>query len=358
MNYSLMDECMQALIKQHISLSNAQRERIEQFCSCVLLAGSSQLGQLARWLGREAKQDNREQWLRRLLNAPYVSQELVYEAWFKQAMEGYQNKQWHLIMDRTNLVHKEVDLVTIALAYRHRAIPIKWQQVKYGGESITTYIDLLKQVQHLIPKEVRIVFHGDAEFGAMPMLRYLRQEAWDFILGQRRHYTYLASEASKWQTLETLAMTKRRGVYLEHITLTKTYEIQDVNLFGFMHKGKKSQEEQRFFATSLPIAHTLRQVGRRRWGIECCFKDFKSSGWNINMSQLKDDDARERLLVLLSMCYLWATCLGRWLCKTGQRHLVDSSSKRQASLFRIGWDWLVHQFRQQQPIPHLLTLYS
>lgn len=358
MDYSVMDECLQALIACHIPLSDAQRQRIQQFCSCVLLAGSSQLSQLAKWLGRDAKQTHRIQWLRRLLNAPYISQELVYAAWFKQALSGYQAAQWHLVMDRTNLVPKQVDLVTLALAYRKRAIPIRWQQVPYGGADSDCYIALVEAAKRLIPNTVRVVFHGDAEFGAMPMLQYLRQQRWAFILGQRRHYTFRHPDQTTWQPLESLHMNQRQTIYLENITLTRTHQCGNVNLFGFMQQGKTSQPEQRFFATSLPIAHTLKQVGRRRWGIECCFQDYKSSGWQIETSQLQGHEARERLLVFLSMCYLWTTCIGRWLCKTGQRSLVDTSTKRQASLFRIGWDWLVYQFRRQAPIPHLLTLYS
>lgn len=349
---------MQALIEQHIPLSAAQRQRISQFCSCVLLAGSSQLSQLARWLSRDAKQDSREQWLRRLLNARYISQELVYEAWFKQAVKSYQAKRWHLVIDRTHLVPRQVDLVTVALAYRKRAIPIKWQQVQYGGDTIETYIDLIERVRPLISPDASIVFHGDAEFGAIPMLQYLKQHRWDFILGQRRHYSCRPLQETRWQALETFPMSKRQGLYLENVLLTRTHQLANINLFGFVHKGKKGQDEPRFYATSLPIAHTLRQMGRRRWGIECCFQDFKSSGWQIETSHLTNNDARDRLLVLLSICYLWATCLGRWLCKVGNRHLVDTSPTRQASLFRIGWDWLVYQFRQQQPVPHLLTLYS
>ena len=358
MNYSVLDECMQALFEEHVPLSQAQRQRLSQFCSCVLLAGNSQLGKMARWLGREAKQDYREQWLRRLLDAPYVSQELVYKPWFKKAVKGYRASEWHIVMDRTNLVSKKVDLVTLALAYRKRAIPIIWEQIKYGGEPAKRYIDLLKSVKNYIPSDVKVIFHGDAEFGAIPLMTYVREQGWDFILGQRSHYKYRLPQSQDWQTLGDFSMTKRRGLYLSNVTLTKTHQYENVNLFGFVQKGKKGEEEQRFYATSLPIAHTLRQVGKRRWGIECSFQDYKSSGWQVNSSRLKDAQARERLLVLLSICYLWITCLGRWICKTGQRSFVDAHPQRQSSLFRLGWDWVVYQFRRQQPIPHLLTLYS
>jgi hypothetical protein len=74
----------------------------------------------------------------------------------------------------------------------------------------------------------------------------------------------------------------------------------------------------------LPIAHTLRRVGRRRWGIECMFRDYKSSGWQIDQSGLQNSDNTETLLVLLAINYLWATILGRWLCKSGRRSDVDT----------------------------------
>jgi hypothetical protein len=116
--------------------------------------------------------------------------------------------------------------------------------------------------------------------------------------------------------------------------------------------------EYRYCATSLPIAHTLRTLGRRRWGIECCFKDYKSAGWNLDLSQIDNFARRDSLLLVLSLAYLWATAVGRWLCKTGNRTVVDAHSSRQLSLFRIGWDWLVTQFRQQLPWPSISTLYA
>lgn len=349
---------MQALFEAYVPLSQAQQRRISQFCACVLLAGNSQLPALARWLGRDAKQGYREQWLRRLLEASFVSQERVYQPWLRQAVQGYQAACWHLVLDRTNLVPQAVDLVTVGLAYRKRAIPLQWQQIPYGGASTQTYMELLSACKSLLPPHMPIVLHGDAEFGAIPMLHFAREQGWDFILGQRGHYQCQPSQQQTWQALSQFPMSVRQALYIPDVTLTKAYRYRPVNLFGFLQTGHKRRCTPRFYATSLPIAHTLRQVGKRRWSIECCFQDYKSSGWQLDTSQLHDAQARERLLVLLSVCYLWTTCLGRWLCKTGQRHQVDAHPQRQLSLFRIGWDWLVHQFRQQQPIPHLLTLYS
>ena len=354
MNYSVMDECVQALFEHYVPLSHAQCERLSQFCCSQMLAGSSQLPKLARWLGRTTRQTYREQWLRRLLQAPFVRQEYVYEPWLKQALQGYQASTWHLVLDRSNLVSQKVDLVMVALAYRKRAIPLKWMQIPYGGASIETYIHLLGTCKHLLPPNVAITVHGDAEFGAMPMLHFVRQQNWHFIFGQRVHYQVRPVHLTHWQALADLPVESRRGLYLENMVLTKQHRYSTVNLFAFVQPGT----DTRFYATSLPVTAPLRQLGKRRWSIEPCFQDFKSSGWQVDKSQLRDATLREGLLVLLACSYLWLTCLGRWLGKTGQRSLIDTHTNRQLSYFRLGWDWLVYQFRQGCTIPHLLTLYS
>lgn len=356
MNYSLMDPCLQALLTQAVPLSSTQRQRIRQFCSCVLLAGSVELPQMARWLAREGQHAARVQWLRRVLTARFITQEGVYQNWLRYALRVDHPTRWHLVIDRTSLVGRQVDLLSIGLAYRKRAIPLVWQQIPYGGVGVEAQIALVKRVQALVPDSAEVLVHGDAEFGAMPLLTHLRAVGWHFILGQRDHYQ--CWQSGHWCALRDLPFTTRDATYLADVTLTKQYRVGGVTLFGFRDRAKGRAPKRRFFATSLPIAHTLRQLGKRRWSIECCFKDFKSSGWHMTTSHLTSEMARERLLVLLSTCYVWATCLGRWLCKTGQRRLLEGRSQRQRSLFRIGWDWLVHQFRMQQPIPHLLRLYA
>jgi hypothetical protein len=252
MNYSVMDECMQALFEQYVPLDAAKQQRLSQFCSSQILAGTSQISKLAPWLKRTAKQGNREQWLYRLLQAPFVGQEYVYIPWLKQALNGYRAKRWHLIIDRSNIVSKKVDLVTVALSYRKRAIPLKWQQIAYGGAAVKTYIDLLKECENLLPSDAAVMVHGDTEFGAIPMLRFLRQQNWDYILGQSSHCQVRSLSSPHWQALADYALPKRRGLYLEKMVLTKDHEYPFANLFGFLQKNKQGELEKHFYTTSLP----------------------------------------------------------------------------------------------------------
>ena len=125
-----------------------------------------------------------------------------------------------------------------------------------------------------------------------------------------------------------LVIKPRQPIYQANLTWTKKHQYQSVNLFAFYAPRQSGptglKHTVRYCATSLPIAHTLRRVGRRRWGIEPMFRDFKSSGWHLDQSGLQNPDQTETLLVLLSINYLWATVLGRWLCKSGRRSEVDT----------------------------------
>jgi len=264
-------------------------------------------------------------------------------------------------MDRTHLEYQQSDLLMLSLNCRYRAIPLSWQFVPYGSTGYKTQIALIERVRAILPAHIPIIFHGDCEFGAVRLMQYLTYLNWDYILGQRSTKHYRQGHSGTWQALNTLPVTKSRPCYLRDIELTREYAYGSLNLFAFhqvkYHKRTRKREIV-YCATSLPITPALRRIGRRRWGIECCFKDFKSSGWQLHLSQLSHPKRREGLLTVLSVTYLWSTCLGRWLCKTGKRKEVDEKSHRQLSLFRIGWDWLVHHYNMHLPCPTLLTLYQ
>jgi|GEM_PF-1377832 len=360
MDYYQMEESLQVLFKQFMPLSEKQRDRIYEICRGVMLAGKSQLRGIARWLKQDTSQDSRVQWLRRTFQSPYLRHSYAYRPLIQQALRQYKPDYLHLIIDSTHLEHQQTDLLMLSLNFRHRAIPLIWKFVPYGSTGYETQIALIEACRPLLPDAVPVIFHGDSEFSAVRLMQYLTAIGWDYILGQRSAKHYHQGHTGTWSALNTLPVSKTQSCYLQDVEFTREYAYGPVNLFAFYQVKlyrRRVQREVVYCVTSLPITHSLRRIGHRRWGIECCFKDFKSSGWQLHLSHLSHPDRREGLLSVLSIAYLWATCIGRWLCKTSQRHLVDNKTPRQLSLFRIGWDWLVHQYNMNKHCPTLLTLY-
>lgn len=360
MNYYQVEEALQAVIRTTIPLSEAQRRRIGQICEAVLLAGSSQVSWLARQLKQMTHQDSRIQWLNRVLSRSYLCQDYVYHPFVQTVLKQYVASRLHVLMDRTTFAVHETDLVMLSFNFRKRAIPIGWTFMAHGMSDYELQKQLIDRCYRLIPNEISVVFHGDNEFGSVDLMKYLKDLGWDFIVGQSSKNCYRIYPNRDWQSFGTLPVTKTKPIYLEQVEVTRKHAFGLLNAFAFYKPrfGKKRRKQDIIYCvTSLPIVPTLRRVGHRRWGVECLFQDLKSSGWQIQKSDVTHPKRREGLLTVLNLCYLWTTCLGRWLCKTSQRHLVDAKPNRRLSLFRIGWDWLVHQYRVAGECPALTTLY-
>lgn len=361
MNYLPVEASLQAAFVHSMPLSPAQTGRIARLCNGILLAGEVQLTKIARFLTGETQQASRVRWIQRLLAADFLSQERVYQPFLKQALAGFHESCWHIVIDRTAL-WEGVDLATISLNYRKRAIPLVWTCVPYGGADEATYIQLLRRCVRLVPANVPVVFHGDTEFGHPAMIHTLREIGWDFMLAQPRHCGFRASIHSLSVPLASLPVTPTHSCQLAQVELFAQKRLGGINILAFYQppstRSNKRKRNVNYIATSLPLTPGLRRLGRRRWGTEPFYRDYKSAGWQVTASELATAQRQEGLLILLALTYLWSVCIGRWLCKTGQRRQVDNQPIRHLSLFRIGWDWLIHQLRCALPAPPLLRLYT
>jgi hypothetical protein len=343
-------------------LSSAQSGRIARLSEAVLLAGEVHLSKVARFVKSESQQDSRIRWIERLLSAPFMCQELVYQPMLKAALQKFSDPYWHLVIDRTTLWDGQTDLATISLNYRKRAIPLVWSKVPFGGAKLCVYVELLQRCAPLIPARAAVVFHGDTEFSGQQMLRALRDLEWDFMLAQPRSVHFRLQGAALSRPLKSLAVAKTQSCQLANVDLFAGDPLGAINLLAFYAPhytqcGTRKRDIV-YLATSLPLTACPRRLGRRRWGTEPFYRDYKSAGWHVTRSHLQHDARQDGLLIILALTYLWAVCIGRWLCKTGQRHRVDAKPQRHLSLFRLGWDWLIHCLRCDLSCPLALSLYS
>lgn len=361
MDYYPVKTCLQELFSRLIPLSRAQNQHLSDFCLALLLAENPHLSKIATHLNHGTRQASRIQWIRRLLDAPYLTPAYVYNPYIQSLLQTCRTPTFHLLIDRTNLVKQTYDLLAINVNFYHRAIPLVWEIIPHGTSGFQQQQALIERSFHLIPRNKAIVFHGDNEFGGVPTMRYVQQLGWDFILAQSASTHYCSTHQNTSQALVTLPVDARHSVYCSNIKLTQRHHYGPVNLFAFYHpvyRRNCAKQRIRYYATSLRITPHLRRVGRRRWAIECYFKDLKSAGWHLPMSHIQHQNRLNSLLTSMNLMYSWLICLGRWLSKTSQRHLIDSSPCPRLSLFRLGWDWLVHTFRRNELCPVLTTLYQ
>ena len=242
--------------------------RLAAVCTGVLLAGTTELSKVARWIRRPTQQSSRTQFLKRFLMSPYFNQQAAYCPLIKQALRGYKAPIWHIVIDRTTLVPHQLDLLMVSLSFRKRAVPLGWQLLKFGCTGSATQIELFERLEGLIPAKQAVVVHGDTEFGSVPVMRFIRRHSgWDFILAQTSH-TYFQDSQREWHYLGHVPIKPRHPIYRAQISWTKEHHYGPVNLFAFYapHQSGPTDRryERRYCVTSLPITHTLRRLGRRR----------------------------------------------------------------------------------------------
>jgi hypothetical protein len=114
MNYDEFSDALQPQLQAILPLSPAQLKRLVLLCRCIILSARLHLSFLARWLPMRIQQDSRIRWLRRLLSARFMRQDLVYQPLLQSILGRLKLKEWHLIIDRTNWLDHHVDLVTIS----------------------------------------------------------------------------------------------------------------------------------------------------------------------------------------------------------------------------------------------------
>ena len=366
MSSRFLEDTMNHLFQGIIPISPSQNGRLARACSAMTLAENVSLSKMANRMSGISQKSGHIRFLERLFKAEFVSQELVYQPFLAHFLRKRHDPVWYILMDRSTLHGHDTEMLVISLAYYGHAIPLVWEIIDFGCTGASEQIELLKRLVTLLnnirPQNTRIIFQADTEFGSVEVIKFLCQQNWDFILAQPANTSYRFRGTDQWYSLKDLPVSPRQSIYLENIEWTAQHIYGCFNLFAFYQPHQNSafsqRRDYRYCLTNLRITHTLRSQGRRRWGIECFFKDCKSGGFDIEKSHFRHHERWERLLTILALNYLWLTSLGRWLSKVGKRALVDAKARRQLSYFRIGWDWLLLVFSQGGKIPLISTLYS
>jgi hypothetical protein len=87
--------------------------------------------------------------------------------------------------------------------------------------------------------------------------------------------------------------------------------------------------------------------------IEEMFGDMKGHGFDLELSRLQSTEALSRLTLAVAVLFVWLVTMGEYVLKNGLNGEVDRISRRDLSIFRLGWDWLERRFALKQSFPIL-----
>lgn len=190
---------------------------------------------------------------------------------------------------------------------------------------------LLEKVKDMLPSSCSVLLAGDRFYGTSSLIGWCAQNQWRYRIRLKSNLTLehgegiiTAGEAA------TLKIDSLEGACFAE-TRIKT------NIGIFHEKGHKEP-------WIIVMDCKSSQYKVLDYGIECLFSDFKSRGFSITKTQLKQTDRIERLILILTIVLYWAFSTGM-----KPRNFKTKPSKKlyrsTVSFFKKGLRFILNLFR-------------
>jgi len=244
----------------------------------------------------------------------------------------------------------------VGVVYKQRALPIAWivAKRKKGHFPERVHIELISQVQQLIPQGARVVLLGDGEFDGVDLQALVKQCKWEYVL-----------RTSKTATLDWEGEVFCFDDVTGHVKPGDIFDVPDASFtqrkYGPVRAitwWRKDCKEPIHLVTNMSSAEEACDFYRRRFKIETFFSDQKSRGFYLHKSHLSDPKRLSRLMIATSLAYFWIIYLGAYAMESGLNKVIHRTSRCDLSLFQLGLRLLEHFFNEELPIPVAFTMSS
>ena len=331
-----------------LNLNPTELVLIEILMKIVGLLSKATLGHLADNLPLPILAASRLKTLPRFLNSPRFCKEKIWWGIWIEIMTGYwlQKEPIVLAIDRTSW--RKYNLLVVSWIVQGRAIPVNWQLLdKLGSSNLDDQQAVIHPITCLLP-DYSFVLLGDREFCSKHLATWLLEIGWGYCLRLKKS-TYVRLKNDDLVTLQHLASHPGVRIFLQGVNISTTAHKFPFNIaihYPKEHRGMPI-EEGWFILTTLPNITTAVQTYATRFQLEEMFRDYKSYGFNLELSQL-DGSRFDAWFLLLTLVYSVLAFVGLSITKSHKKYLVRTTeSKRQyprRSIVTIGKTALVSGF--------------
>jgi hypothetical protein len=252
------------------------------------------------------RQDQREQWLRRLLSSSALSCETVIEPFAQEALRhAGQNRQIILLsLDQTDLSDRmAVLMLTVRLG--DRSLPLAWL-VEAGAANIgfAQQKILLAQVVEWIPAGAAVMLLADRFYPSVELFQWLKAQSWHYRLRLKSNLRVDTGIGDETTTGQLARDSTER--YWPNVRLFSVGEV--MTNIGIVHD--EGHPEPWIIAMDCPPTRSAVLDYASRWAIEPTFSDFKSRGFQLEDSHLKQPARLERLILIMALAMHWCVRVG------------------------------------------------
>jgi len=315
--------------------------------SGVVLGKSCQLPTIARKTPDHAKADSRIKRYSRWIQNERVDYEGYYLPFVSQLLFSLaQIRELVFIIDGSEVGHQCITLM-ISLVYGKRALPITWLVVKgcKGHLPERLHLDLLSQLQAILPENYQAVFLGDGEFDGIELQAALQSLDLRYVCRTAKNTQLYEDD---WLfSFSDLCLRPGDQISIPNVWFTRQ-GYGPVTIIAWWERGYL---EPIFLVTNFELSDEACYCYQKRFQIETFFSDEKSRGFHLHKSHLSDPERLSTLMIAACLAYLWIVYLGLEALRQDWVRLIHRSDRCDWSLFRLGLALLDHFLNESLPIP-------
>lgn len=308
----------------------------------LFLGRHVQLWEIALWVPLPIQLTSIVRRFERFVAEPKVNVAAFFHPFVLASIAGLGPETAYLILDCTQ-AGKKCRTLVVGLAYHGTVLPLAWKtsRGKKGHLKGEVHQTLLQAVYPYLRYHRRVIVLGDAEFSNEPVISWLLEVNWGFVLRFQHSYQLQTGPTADWQSARQLyqASQLQQGQVKHWSKLTYTQQHQIPDLTVTVYWGEQEQEPW-CLVSNLSTCEQPHLIYPRRFWIETLFGNHKSRGFQLARTHLTHPEQIDRLVLALAIATLITLGLGTELIVIDPTKLVDRTDRRDLSLFQLGWRYL------------------
>jgi hypothetical protein len=320
--------------------------------SGIVLGKSCQLPTIARKSPDQAKADSRVKRYSRWIQNKRVDYESYYMPFVQELLVRLAAiRELVFVIDGSEVGHNCIVLM-ISVIYGQRALPITWLVVKGSKGHLPQHLhlELLSQLDRILPDGCQAVFLGDGEFDGIELLAALQTMGVRYVCRTAQN-TQLYEDGLRF-SFRDLCLQRGDQISIPNIWFT----LEGYGPVTVIAHWARGYADPLFLVTNFELPDEAVYWYKKRFRIETFFSDQKSRGFYLHKSHLSDPHRLSTLMIAACLAYLWIVYLGLVALRQDWVKVIHRSDRCDWSLFRLGLALLDHFLNEELPIPVSFSL--
>lgn len=286
-----------------------------------------------------------------LLENRHISVERFYHPLLKGVLAAFAHSSLTLAFD-TSVLWNQYCLVEVSLIWGGRSLTVAQTVLEHASASVAfeDYQIVLEMAYAQLPPGCSVTLLADRGFDHKQLLQWLRAHQWQWAIRLKSDVSVRLATGRLTQ-VDALWPPQDEAYFCRHV------EVYDEITAHLATARLSTASEPWAVLSSLPVSlKTFELYGQRFGGIEPHFKDYKSSGFELPRSGLRDAQQLTVLVMLLDIAHLIAVIVGVGLVQAGRRTRLDWHGERGLSFLQLGLREIARCCYQGLCLPLLTTL--